>query len=69
MDETARREFLRMVAEHHQRGDVSGWCENVYRVTAVDLSIPQIIQLPPPGVGTRPDVCPPFQGTPGILKA
>lgn len=31
MDETARREFLRMVAEHHQRGDISGWCENVYR--------------------------------------
>ena len=31
MDENARRKFLRMVEEHQQRGDVSGWCENVYR--------------------------------------
>ncbi|MES2366181.1 MAG: class I SAM-dependent methyltransferase [Pseudomonadota bacterium] len=31
MDEAARREFLRMVRAHQERGDPSGWCDQVYR--------------------------------------
>ncbi|MFY9328545.1 MAG: class I SAM-dependent methyltransferase [Georgfuchsia sp.] len=31
MDETARLELLRKVASYRQRGDPSGWCEEVYR--------------------------------------
>lgn len=31
MDEAARREFLRMVKAHQERGDPSGWCDQVYR--------------------------------------
>ena len=31
MDDKARRAFLGMVEDHRRRGDVSGWCESVYR--------------------------------------
>lgn len=31
MDEATRREFLRMVRAHQERGDPSGWCDQVYR--------------------------------------
>ena len=31
MDETARREFQRMVASYQDRGDPTGWCDQVYR--------------------------------------
>jgi len=31
MDESARREFLHMVASYQKRGDPTGWCDNVYR--------------------------------------
>ena len=31
MDETARREFLRMVASYQDRGDPTGWFDKVYR--------------------------------------
>ena len=30
MDETLKREFLRMVKAHQDRGDPSGWCDQVY---------------------------------------
>jgi SAM-dependent methyltransferase len=31
MDDAARREFLRRVKAHQERGDPSGWCDQVYR--------------------------------------
>ena len=31
MDEKARHEFLRMGASYQNRGDPTGWCDNVYR--------------------------------------
>jgi len=37
MDETARREFLRMVANYQDRGDPTGWCDQVYRAAQGDF--------------------------------
>ena len=37
MDETARREFLRMVASYQDRGDPTGWCDQVYRAAQGDF--------------------------------
>ncbi len=37
MDETARREFLRMVASFQDRGDPTGWCDQVYRAAQGDF--------------------------------
>jgi SAM-dependent methyltransferase len=38
MEDDARREFLRMVQDHRERGDPVGWCENVYRDAGGDPS-------------------------------
>ena len=37
MDETARREFLRMVASYRERGDPTGWFDKVYRDAQGDI--------------------------------
>ena len=37
MDESTRREFLRMVASYQHRGDPSGWFDKVYRDAQGDL--------------------------------
>ncbi len=31
MDKAGRREFLHMVSSHQERGDPTGWCDQVYR--------------------------------------
>ena len=38
MDEAARRKFLNMVKAHQDRGDPSGWCDQVYRDAGGDFS-------------------------------
>ena len=37
MDESARREFLCMVASDQNRGDPTGWFDKVYRNAQGDL--------------------------------
>jgi SAM-dependent methyltransferase len=37
MDETARREFVRMVASYQDRGDPTGWFDKVYRDAQGDV--------------------------------
>lgn len=38
MDESARSKFLSMVKAHQDRGDPSGWCDQVYRDAGGDVS-------------------------------
>ena len=38
MDEVARNKFLSMVRAHQERGDPSGWCDQVYRDAGGDVS-------------------------------
>ena len=38
MDDKGRREFRDMVEAYRQRGDPSGWCENVYRAAEGDVT-------------------------------
>ena len=38
MDEQARREFREMVESYRQRGDPTGWCENVYRAARGNIN-------------------------------
>jgi len=38
MDEAARRKFLNLVKAHQDRGDPSGWCDQVYRDAGGDFT-------------------------------